>query len=292
MKNRMVGDLQISRVHELFLRVPTGDFFPDTPAADWEPYKAWLIAEKALNPEGTEIVLPVQSYVVRTSHHTILIDTCVGNDKYRPHREGWHLKTDDTYMQSLAAVGLQPEDIDYVMCTHLHHDHVGWNTKLVDGRWVPTFPNAKYLMSKTELEVFKAQEDPAASLSLIDSVLPVVESGQAELISSDYALDDEVWLEPTPGHTPDHFAVRFQSNRAGAVVGGDLMHCPVQCVHPEWRARPDFDPPMAVDTRRKFMDIYAETDTLVCMMHFPLPSCGGFAPQEEGFRFTYDTQDW
>ncbi|MEC8137131.1 MAG: MBL fold metallo-hydrolase, partial [Pseudomonadota bacterium] len=91
---------------------------------------------------------------------------------------------------------------------------------------------------------------------------------------------------------PDHFAVRFQSNGAGAVVGGDLMHCPVQCMHPDWRARPDFDPPMAVETRRKFMNTYAETDTLVCMMHFPLPSCGGFAPQDNGFRFTYDKQDW
>ena len=177
MKNRMVGDLEISRVHELFLRVPTGDFFPDTPVEAWEPHKDWLIAEKALNAAGTEIVLPVQSYVVRTSHHNILIDTCVGNDKNRPHRDGWHMKTDDTYMKSLAAVGLKPEDIDYVMCTHLHHDHVGWNTKLVDGRWVPTFPNAKYLMSKKELDIFKGQEDPAASLSLIDSVLPVVDSG-------------------------------------------------------------------------------------------------------------------
>ena len=96
MKNRMVGDLRISRVHELFLRVPTGDFFPDTTPADWAPHKDWLIAEKALDAAGDNIVLPVQSYVVRTSHHNILIDTCVGNDKNRPHREGWHMKTDDT----------------------------------------------------------------------------------------------------------------------------------------------------------------------------------------------------
>ena len=292
MKNRMIGDLQMARVHELFLYVPTGDFFPDTKPEDWEPHKDWLIREKALNREGTEIVLPVQSYVVRTSHHTILLDTCVGNDKNRPHRPGWHMKTDDTYLKSLAACGLRPEDIDYVMCTHLHHDHVGWNTKLIDGRWVPTFPNAKYLMSKKEVEFFQANEHPAASLAMIDSVLPVVESGQAQLIASDYQLDDEVWVEPTPGHTPDHFAVRLASKGKGAVVGGDLMHCPVQCLEPGWRSRPDWDPKQATDTRRKFMETFAETDTLVCMMHFPLPSCGGFKPQGSGFRFTYDTNNW
>lgn len=291
MKKRMIGDLAVSRVHELIFPVPAGDFFPDTQPEDWAPHRDWLRAEGALDEENN-IVLPVQSYVVRTSHHTIMIDTCIGNDKERPHRPGWHHKTDDTYMKSLASVGLAPEDIDFVMCTHLHHDHVGWNTKLVDGRWVPTFPNARYLMSKKELDIFQAQEDPAASLSLVDSVLPVVESGQAELISSDYALDDEVWLESTPGHTPDHFAVKLASNGASAVVGGDVMHCPVQCQQPDWRARPDWDPQMARDTRRKFMEDYCETDTLVCMMHFPLPSAGRFVREGDAFRFRYDNGDW
>ena len=134
---------------------------------------------------------------------------------------------------------------------------------------------------------------PTFSPSLVDSVLPVVESGQAELIDgSNYALDDEVWLEPTPGHTPDHFAVRLASNDEHAVLGGDVMHSPVQCLHPEWRPRPDWDPELAQRTRRAFMERHCENDTLVCMAHFPLPSAGRFMRDGEGFRFDYDAQVW
>jgi glyoxylase-like metal-dependent hydrolase (beta-lactamase superfamily II) len=291
-KQRAVGNLAISRIIEMEQDFPAREFFPDTSEADWAPHRDWLIEEKALIAASDSILLPMQSYVVRTSHHTILVDTCIGNHKERPSRPTWHQKTDQTYMNNLAALGLRPEDIDFVMCTHLHHDHVGWNTKLVDGRWVPTFPNAKYIMSGKELEVFRNHHDPAASPSLNDSVLPVVESGQAQLVSSDFALDDEVWLEPTPGHTPDHFAVRLASRGEHAVVGGDLMHSPVQCLHPEWRARPDFAPAQAQQTRRDFMARHAELGSLVCMMHFPLPSAGHFEASSDGFRFRYDNQDW
>ena len=292
MNKRAVGKLQIARVIELVQDFSAREFFPDTEEADWAPHRDWLVEEGALIRETDSILLPMQSYLVQTSHHTILIDTCVGNDKQRPMRPPWHEKTDDTYMRHLAAQGVSPADIDFVMCTHLHHDHVGWNTKLVDGRWVPTFPNAKYLMSKKELDVFKAHDDPAATPSLADSVLPVVESGQAELVASDFVLDDEVWLEPTPGHTPDHFAVRLASGDNHAVIGGDLMHSPVQCMHPEWRARPDWDAEMARNTRREFMERHADLESLVCMMHFPLPSAGHFRRQGERFKFEYDKSDW
>lgn len=292
MKQRAVGNLRIARVEELVQDFKAREFFPDSTEQDWAPHREWMIAEGALTPQDDNIPLPMQSYVVRTSHHTILIDTCIGNHKERPLRPAWHQKTDNTYMNNLAALELTPADIDFVMCTHLHHDHVGWNTQLVNGRWVPTFPNARYLMSKKELDVFRDHDDPAATPSLVDSVLPVVESGQAELITSDYALDDEVWLEPTPGHTPDHFAVRLASAGAHAVVGGDLMHSPVQCMHPEWRARPDFDPALARVTRRKFMETHAELGSLVCMMHFPLPSAGHFEAHGDAFRFRYDEQQW
>ncbi len=292
MKQIRVGDIAISRIYELTQPFPATEFFPDTPLQAWTPHLDWLIAEGAFLPGENSIVLPMQSYVARTSHHTILIDTCIGNDKHRPQRPAWHMKTDKTYMTNLAAVGLTPADIDFVMCTHLHHDHVGWNTKLVDGRWVPTFPNAKYIMSKKELEYFQNNDDPAAAPSLADSVLPVVESGQAELITTDFALDDEVWLEPTPGHTPDHFAVRLRSRDADGVVGGDLMHSPVQCLEPTWRARPDWDPQLAMQTRSAFMERHAENDTLVVMMHFPLPSAGRFVAEGDAFRFRYDKTDW
>ncbi len=292
MKKRQVGKIEIARVMELEQDFPAREFFPDTNEEDWVPHRDWLIEENALIAATDSILLPMQSYVVQTTHHTILVDTCIGNHKERPNRPAWHQKTDSTYMDNLAAVGLTPADIDMVMCTHLHHDHVGWNTRLVDGRWVPTFPNARYLMSGKELEIFKEHDDPAASPSLGDSVLPVVESGQAQLVTSDHVLNDEVWLEPTPGHTPDHFAVRLASGDSHAVIGGDLMHSPVQCQHPEWRARPDFDPEQARQTRRDFMECHAELGSLVCMMHFPLPSAGTFVRKGGAFKFQYDREDW
>ena len=292
MKKRQVGKIEIARVMELEQDFPAREFFPDTNEEDWVPHRDWLIEENALIAATDSILLPMQSYVVQTTHHTILVDTCIGNHKERPNRPAWHQKTDGTYMDNLAAVGLTPADIDMVMCTHLHHDHVGWNTRLVDGRWVPTFPNARYLMSGKELEIFKEHDDPAASPSLGDSVLPVVESGQAQLVTSDHVLNDEVWLEPTPGHTPDHFAVRLASGDSHAVIGGDLMHSPVQCQHPEWRARPDFDPEQARQTRRDFMECHAELGSLVCMMHFPLPSAGTFVRKGGAFKFQYDREDW
>ncbi|MEM7405037.1 MAG: MBL fold metallo-hydrolase [Pseudomonadota bacterium] len=292
MSHRKLGKLRIARVLEMTQDFPAREFFPDTTEEDWAPHREWLIREGALTADTDSILLPMQSYVVQTSHHTILLDTCIGNHKDRPSRPTWHQKTDTTYMDNLARLGLGVEDIDYVMCTHLHHDHVGWNTQLVDGRWVPTFPNARYVMSEKELSVFREYDDPAASPSLGDSVLPIVEAGRADLVSSDFALDDEVWLEPTPGHSPDHYAVRLASDGQHAVVGGDLMHSPVQCQHPTWRARPDFNPVQAMETRRAFMERHAELGSLVCMMHFPLPSVGHFRATQAGFRFEYERGDW
>ncbi|MEK9723760.1 MAG: MBL fold metallo-hydrolase [Rhodospirillaceae bacterium] len=279
-----IGDITIARVLEMHYPFDRLEFFPGTTEEDWAPHMDWLIAEGGVDAATKMMNLPIQSYLVRTSHHTILIDTCAGNDKERPHRPGWHKKTDDSYLRALAAEGLAPEDIDYVMCTHLHLDHVGWNTRLIDGRWVPTFPNAKYVMSKKDVDLLNAESNPAALLPYTDSVLPVIEAGQVQLVSNDFALDDEVWLEPSPGHTPDHFSVKLASNGKGAVMGGDLMQCPV----PEWAARPDWDVDLARATRRQFMEKYSQTDELVCMAHFPLPSVGRIVAENGAFRFRYD----
>jgi glyoxylase-like metal-dependent hydrolase (beta-lactamase superfamily II) len=188
-------------------------------------------------------------------------------------------------MRALASLELAPEDIDYVMCTHLHTDHVGWNTRLEGGRWVPTFPNARYVFSRKELEAWEKGNPKFTRHALEDSVLPVIAAGQAQLVTNDFALDDEVWLEPSPGHTPDHVSVRLASNGHSAVMSGDLMHSPVQCLHPEWTAWPDWDADQAKRTRRTFMERYADTDTLVCTAHFPLPSAGRVVAAGDAFRF-------
>ena len=285
---RQLGDLTLSRAVELVTPFDPLTFFPETTPADWAPHRHWLQPE-AMDPASGALRFPIQSYLVRSRHHTILIDSCVGNHKERPNYPGWHLKTDDTYIRALAALGVAPEDIDFVLCTHLHADHVGWNTRLVDGRWVPTFANATYVFSKKELESVR---EPARRSTVEDSVLPVVAAGQAQLVTNDHALDDQVWLEPTPGHTPDHLAICLASNGHRAVMSGDLMHSPIQCLHPEWAAAPDWDRDLAKRTRRAFLERYCETDTLVCTAHFPLPSAGRIIAAGDAFRFQPDASTW
>ena len=156
------------------------------------------------------------------------------------------MRTDRGWLDRLAAAGLGPADIDYVFCTHLHADHCGWNTQLIGGRWVPTFPNATYILAKSE--VARARAEDVSQYH--ESVLPVIEAGQAVLVETDYRLDDEIWLTPTPGHTPGHVAVNLSSNGHEAVMCGDLIHSPIQCLYPHWRYAVDSDRRSAADGTR------------------------------------------
>jgi glyoxylase-like metal-dependent hydrolase (beta-lactamase superfamily II) len=258
---------------------------------DWEPHLHWL-QPKVIDPGNGKLILPHQSYVIRTRHQDILIDGCVGNDKDRPERSHWHRRTQMDYLDGLTALGLRPEDIEIVMCTHLHSDHVGWNTRLVNGHWVPTFPNAKYHFSRAEFEFWHAENEKSPQTHFVDSILPVEQAGNAVLVENDFELEDSIWLEPTPGHTPDHYAIHLSSNGKEMVMSGDLIHCPVQCLHPDWRPGPDIDPVLARQTRRAFLERYCETNVIVCTAHFPLPSAGYVLRQGDGFRFECDNNDW
>ncbi len=245
---------------------------------------------RALDPVSGNLVLIIQAFLVRTRHHTILVDTCVGDHKSRPHRPFWHMQKLDTFLPRLAAAGVNPEDVDYVMCTHLHSDHVGWNTQLRDGRWVPTFPNAKYIFAQEEWENWEQLHAREPQQQLIDSVLPVMAAGQAQLVRSDFALDDEVWLEPTPGHTQGHVSIRLASAGAQAIITGDCIHSPVQCLAPEWIMRADVDPILAGSTRRKFLERYCDSNVTVCATHFPEPSMGRITQRGNAFWFENDAQ--
>jgi glyoxylase-like metal-dependent hydrolase (beta-lactamase superfamily II) len=289
---RRIGEIEIHRVLEMVMPFDRRAFFPNTSDEAWAPYRSWLEPD-ALDPKSDALLFPMQSYVVRTAHHTVLIDTCIGNGKDRPKRPSWHLKTDDTYLRGLATLGIAPEEIDYVFCTHLHADHVGWNTRLENGRWVPTFPNARYIFSKKEFETWRdVGHRNFARTPLEDSVLPIVAANRAQLVANDFALDDQIRLESTPGHTPDHVAIAIGSAGEGAVMCGDLMHSPVQCLHPEWVPWPDWDAELASRTRRAFLERYCDTPTLVCTAHFPLPSAGRIVRAGDAFRFVYDDQPW
>ena len=278
-----IADITIHRVVEMERAfMPALEMLPDLTPALLAENRHWL-APKALDAEDN-LLMCFQSYVVRTPHHTILVDSCIGNDKERATRPVWHMKTDSVYHDALAAAGFSVDDVDFVMCTHLHADHVGWNTRLANGRWVPTFPKARYLFAETEYAYWEASHAKTPVPAFGDSVLPVMEAGKAELIRSEHALDDHVRLLPTPGHTPGHVAVCFGRGADVAVMSGDLMHSPLQTRHPELSPRFDVDPKQAAMTRRAFLERYCDTATLCCPTHFPSPSHGRVTRWGDGFR--------
>jgi glyoxylase-like metal-dependent hydrolase (beta-lactamase superfamily II) len=231
-------------------------------------------------------VITYQTFVVRTPKHTILVDTCTGEDKNYPAPMDFPKQP---WLDGFAAAGLRFEDIDYVFCTHLHIDHCGWNTRLVNGRWVPTFPRAKYVFHKREYAAWEAATATAANPPgevWRMNCLPVVEAGQALLVDDDFSLDDTVWLTPTPGHSPCHCCVNIKSGGQRAVVTGDLMHHALQVREPGWFTIFDWDKEEAVRSRRSFFASVADTDTLILPIHFPAPTVG-LIGSDGGERFTY-----
>ncbi|HJU16828.1 MAG TPA: MBL fold metallo-hydrolase [Stellaceae bacterium] len=285
-----VGDMTIHRIVEQERGfTPILEFLPGLDRQILEENRGWM-EPAALEPATDKLVLCFQSYLVRTPHHTILVDSCIGNDKNRPTREAWHQKSDDFYMKGLAAAGVALEDVDFVMCTHLHADHVGWNTRLDNGRWVPTFPKARYLFSKREYDYWAEEHKKTPIDAIADSVLPIVEAKRAEWVTSDHALDDHVRLMPTPGHTPDHFAVCLGRGGDLAVMTGDLIHSPLQARYPELVMRVDYDPRQAATTRRRFLERYCDSPTLCCTMHFPSPSVGHIKRWGDGFRLEAEAE--
>ena len=227
------GDLTIHRIIEqetTFL--PALDVLPGLTPELLAENRSWMRKAGALD-ENDVLILCFQSYIVKTPHHTILIDSCIGNDKPRPLRPKWNMKTDNIYMRAMATAGFCADDIDFVMCTHLHVDHVGWNTKREGDRWVPTFPNARYVFGKTEYDYWASQHAKADAPPFGDSVLPVVEAKRADIVGNDFALGDHLRILPTPGHTPGHVAFTFGKTRDDAVFVGDIMHSPLQLQLPQ-----------------------------------------------------------
>ena len=278
-----VGDIQIQRIVEMVVPYDTIDrFFPRTPVEDIESCRDWL-EPQALCPDSRRLIITVQSYLVRTPFHTVLIDTCVGCNKTIGWFEPFNQRTDERWLERLSVAGVTPEDVDFVFCTHLHGDHVGWNTRLRDGRWVPTFPNARYIMSDTDA----SRASSGGGQCYRENILPVVEAGQALLVDSDYQLDDHLWLESTPGHTLGHVAVAMGMGGHQAVMCGDLIHSPVQCAFPHWQPVVDEDPVQAVSTRKSFLRDNCDSGRLVMTAHFPEPSIGRVAERGDAFEFIY-----
>ena len=281
-----VGDVIIHQIVEQ--EGPFFDILPFFPALTkelLEQNRVWM-QPKYLSPED-KVVLCVQSYLVQTPQHNILIDTCVGNHKPRPARPFWNMMNSDRYERGLGSIGVGVAEIDFVMCTHLHVDHVGWNTRLENGRWVPTFSKARYVFADRELAHWteRNKADPAACPWITDSVLPIVAANRVDIVKSSHAFSDLVALIPTPGHTIDHYSVQVGKSGADAIITGDMIHSPLQARYPEISQMSDFDPKQSAVSRRELFERICDTPTRICTAHFPSPSRGRIVRWRDAFDF-------
>ena len=259
MNQWQIGDVKITRVVEIESLGGSRFILPDATRDACLPY-GWM--QPHFMDEQGNLLMSVHALVVDTGEHRILVDTCIGNDKERNVPNWSHLQTH--FLQDLEAAGYAPDTIDTVLCTHLHVDHVGWNTMLVDGQWVPTFPNARYLFARTEWEHWDANDDETVyGPVLADSVRPVVEAGLVDLVEMDHRVCPQVCLEPTPGHTPGHVSVHIRSGDAEALITGDCIHHPVQMTRPDWCSSADVDQAQGLQTRETLLQRYVDQDILI-----------------------------
>jgi glyoxylase-like metal-dependent hydrolase (beta-lactamase superfamily II) len=278
-----VGDVAITQIVESAGSSPPGFLFADLSVEQVRSH-AWLRPHFA-TAEG-RLIASIHAFVVESCGRTIVVDTCVGNDKQRA-LAAWNL-LHGPFLRDFAGAGFAPERVDVVVCTHFHSDHVGWNTRLVDGRWLPTFANARYLASAVEHRHLQSHDNPAERQLLADSVQPVVDAGLFDWVATDHAITGEVRLEPTPGHTPGHVSVRIRSRGAEAVITGDLMHHPLQCAAPNVCSRFDDDQTEALATRVRFLREQADRDVLVLGTHFAAPTAGRVVADGATWRFAVE----
>ena len=282
MNNWQVGNVKITRVIEMQVSGGSKFILPDA-TRDAVQKIDWLTPHFA-EPDG-RLIMSIHALIIEAGDRRIVVDTCLGNDKERG-IPGWNMRH-GPFLEDISAAGYPRESIDTVLCTHLHVDHVGWNTMWVDEKWVPTFPNARYLFGRTEWNHWSQEQNSQARGEDIigDSVQPIVDANLADLVDSDHKITDEIWLEPTPGHTPGHVSVRISSQGADALITGDFMHHPCQMARPNWRSSADYDGEWAENTRNGLLEQYADQPVLVIGTHFATPTAGHILRDGDVYRF-------
>jgi len=279
MLNWQVGRVKITRIVEMDLPTPAAVIPQATPAALRQ--SAWLYPH-FVSEDDAILKLSVHALLVEAPGLKLVVDTCVGNDRPREITGGLPLAT--PFLQHLGEAGWSREAVDVVVCTHLHVDHVGWNTMLEDDRWTPTFPKARYLIGRREYDFWSAYDDTEQQAMLGDSIRPIFEAGLAELVELDHVISPEIRLTPSIGHTPGHVSVMIESEGERAVITGDMTHHPCQMAHPDWRFG-DSDPEAAVVTRQRLFAEWADEPTLVIGTHFPAPTAGHIVRDGAAFKF-------
>lgn len=276
-----IGDVEVWRILEICapFREPK-ELFPNAGPEVRSIIEA--LVPGSICASSGQLILPIQGFLLKTPSHNILVDSCVGNHKNIPGHPDWHQRDEGRFMAALTAAGVGVADVDYVLCTHLHVDHIGWNTQLQNGRWVPTFPNARYLMPSGDEEMLRMR----SGNSYEESVLPIMEAGQAELVDAGHQLGDNVELVPSPGHSPGHVSILVRSGGREALITGDALHSSAQCWHPDWHFKFDADPELAGTSRKQILERCSETGCLVLGSHFMLPSVGHVKWEKSAFRWS------
>ncbi|HUI60486.1 MAG TPA: MBL fold metallo-hydrolase [Steroidobacteraceae bacterium] len=278
-----VGDVEVARIVEVDAFEDNISMLLKDETAGYVRSIEWLRPHFA-TPDGL-MKISFQAFVLRSQGRSVMIDTCIGADRKREYDVFCNLRT--TFLEDLAAAGFPAGSIDIVLCTHLHFDHVGWNTRLVDGRWVPTFPQARYLFGRQEFEHWRRLRETGGYHNiehLHDSIDPVVAAGLVEYIPSVYSVTDEVSLFPTPGHTPGHVSVLIRSRGESAVITGDLMHHPIQLVDPLRHGNFDMDKDEGARTRQAFVERFGDSPALVIGSHFCDPTAGWIVRDGKGWK--------
>jgi glyoxylase-like metal-dependent hydrolase (beta-lactamase superfamily II) len=277
-----IGDVSITRLVEVIIRSPIKTLFTDGTSEGLEPYSSWL--KPNFIDDDDNLILSIHAFLIKAGGLNIVVDTCSGNGKKLPLFPEWdNLNT--PFLKNMAELGFPAETIDRVLCTHLHFDHVGWNTKLVGDDWVPTFPNARYLFGKTEWEFWNEEEDYFGTGCKEQAILPVLDAGLADLVESNHIINEEVSLIPTPGHTPGHVSVYVSSKGEQAIITGDMFHHPCQMAKPGLLDIGDVEHDRAEQTRVDFMKTYADGPVLILGTHFATPTSGKIVSDGEGFKF-------
>lgn len=278
-----VGAVKVTRIVELEIPVPYSAKRPFIAEATPEALSRirWLYPD-FVNAQD-QMLLSIHALLVEAPGLRLVVDTCIGNDRPRAMTGGQPLAT--KFLEAMAEAGWTRESVDAVICTHLHVDHVGWNTMLVDGAWVPTFPNARYLLGRVEFEHWSGETGGETQAILDDSVRPVIDAGLAEFVEMDHRLSPEVRLTPSTGHTPGHVSVVIESGGQTAVITGDMSHHPCQMAHPHWSPAFDSDPKASAKTRARMFAEWADQPILVIGTHYAAPTAGHVKRDGEAFRF-------
>jgi glyoxylase-like metal-dependent hydrolase (beta-lactamase superfamily II) len=286
-----LGNVTVARIEEMHgpVGMTPAQFFPGSPEETWQDNRSWLVPDH-LGGEDNIVQVAFQTWALRSGGRTVLIDTGIGNDKPRPAVGAWdHLSLG--YLENLAVAGFKPEDVDLVVNTHLHVDHVGWNTQLVDGTWRPTFPNATYLMPRVDFEYWDPAKNPNIAggvneNAFEDSIMPVHASGQVQLWDGEHVIDDNLRLLAAPGHTPGSSVLVLDSGSDKALFAADIMHTPLQVAHPELHSCFCEDPATAQVTRRGLLGWAADNNALVLPAHFSGHTALEVAPNGGAFKIT------